>query len=163
MRKTLFAAASLLFGLALPGAPALAAPDGPFLQDAIAGSNGEIALGRLAQARAGDRRVRDFGRVLVRDHQAAKQQALAITRTSRIHVDAGALNPDGRQAERHLSRLRGRDFDRMFAHHMVEDHEKDIAKFEQQANRGDPATARYARQTLPHLRHHLELAQSLDR
>ena len=163
MRKTLFAAASLLLGLALPGAQAMAAPDGAFLQDAIAGSNGEIALGRLAQARAEDRRVRDFGRVLVRDHQAAKQQALAITRSSHIRVDARAMPPQAQRAERQLSRMRGRDFDRMFVHHMVEDHQQDIARFEQQAGSRDRATARYARQTLPHLRRHLELAQSLDR
>lgn len=163
MRKTLFAAASLLLGLALPGTPAMAAPDGPFLQDAIAGSNGEIALGRLAQARAQDRRVRDFGRVLVRDHQTAKQQAMTIARMSRVRVDARAMTPDAQRAERQLSRMRGPDFDRMFIRHMVEDHEKDIARFEQQAGSGGRATARFARQTLPHLRHHLEQAQLLTR
>jgi putative membrane protein len=162
MRKTLLAA-SLAFGLALPGAAALAAPDAAFLRDAVAGSNSEIILGRLAQGRSRDDRVREFGRVLVRDHQAAKQQALSVARNSHIRVDARAVPPDGQRAEREMSRLRGRDFDRMFAHHMVEDHQRDIAKFEQQANGRERVTARLARETLPHLRHHLEMAQSLDR
>ncbi|MDE2406051.1 MAG: DUF4142 domain-containing protein [Sphingomonadales bacterium] len=161
MRQTLLAAASLLFGLALPGVPAIAAPDTAFLQDAVAGDNGEVALGRLAQQRSHDPRVRRFGALLVKDHGMAKQQVLATARRSHVRIDAAMMKPDADQARRALMGARGREFDRMFAQHMVEDHRTDIAKFEQQAKGGDPVTARLAQATLPHLRHHLEVAESL--
>lgn len=167
MRQTLITSMGMGIGLALALAPVAAdarpMADGTFLQDAISGSNGEITLGRLAQSRAGDPKVREFGRVLVRDHRAAKQQALSVARAARVRIDAQALTPDATDAERRLSRMKGRGFDRMFVHHMVEDHEKDIARFEQQSRSRDLATARLARQTLPHLRHHLEIARSLER
>ena len=44
---------------------------------------------------------------------------------------------------------------------MVEDHNKDIAKYEKQANAGDAKTAALAKDTLPTLRKHLGLAKAL--
>lgn len=161
LSRALAAAGALMLGFALPAA-AHAAPDGAFLQDAIAGDNGEIVLGRLAQARAADPRVRQFGAMLVRDHQAAKRQVIAISRHTHTRIDARAVNRDAQHAQRELGGTRGPEFDRMFVHHMVEDHQRDIAKFEHQASAGEPVTARLANETLPHLRHHLDVARSLQ-
>jgi hypothetical protein len=44
---------------------------------------------------------------------------------------------------------------------MVEDHTKDIAKYEKQASSGDPETSALAKETLPTLRKHLATAKSL--
>ena len=44
---------------------------------------------------------------------------------------------------------------------MIDDHKKDIAKYEKQASSGDPQTAALAKDTLPTLRKHLETAESL--
>jgi putative membrane protein len=45
---------------------------------------------------------------------------------------------------------------------MVEDHEKDVALFEQQAESGEDADLRaFAEETLPTLREHLELAKEV--
>jgi predicted outer membrane protein len=46
---------------------------------------------------------------------------------------------------------------------MIADHRKDIARFQMQARTGDPATRRLARETLPHLQHHLQMALALQR
>lgn len=153
---------SAALALALPG-QAFAAPAGRFLQDAVSGDNGEVALGRLAQQRSRDPRVRDFGRTLERDHAAARQQALNTARTMRITVAPNAIKPDAAQTRRRLARLSGPAFDREFARAMVAEHRRDIAKFETQARIGDRTTARLARDTLPHLRHHLDMARNLDR
>ena len=43
---------------------------------------------------------------------------------------------------------------------MVQDHKKDIAEFQKEANSGsDPDIKNFASQTLPTLQHHLQLAQ----
>lgn len=153
---------SAALALALPAA-AHAAPAPRFLQDAVSGNNGEVALGRLAQERSRDPAVRNFGRTLERDHAANKQQALDLARSMRVRVAPGAIAPAAAQARRQLMRLRGAEFDRAFVREMVTDHRRDIAKFERQARVGDRGTARFARDTLPHLRHHLDLALDLQR
>ena len=93
----------------------------------------------------------------------AKQQALATARRLRVTVAPGAIKPDAAQTRRRLVRLRGLAFDREFVSAMVSDHRKDIAKFETQARSGDRVTAQLARNTLPHLRHHLAIALDLQR
>jgi len=147
---------------AVPAA-AGAAPAGRFLQDAVAGDNGEVEMGRLAQQRGSNPATVDFGRTLERDHAANRQQALQTARQLRLRVDAGAMKPEARQMRRRLDRLSGPAFDREFARAMVSDHRADIARFQAQARVGDPATRRFARDTLPHLQHHLQLALDLQR
>jgi putative membrane protein len=44
---------------------------------------------------------------------------------------------------------------------MIEDHTKDISKYEKQASSGDAQTAALAKKTLPTLRKHLETANAL--
>lgn len=146
----------------LPGVAA-AAPAPRFLQDAVAGDNGEVDIGRLAQQRATSRDAIELGRTLERDHADARQQALQTARQLRIRVDAGAMKPAARQLHRRLAALPPRAFDREFARAMVSDHRKDIAAFETQARTGDRATRQLARDTLPHLRHHLRMALKLQR
>ena len=161
MNYRILAVASAL-ALGIP-AMASAAPAPRFLQDAVSGDNGEVAIGGLAQQRGASPGVRDFGRTLQRDHAAAKQDALALARRMRITVAPGAIKPEAAQTRRQLMRLRGPSFDRAFVRAMVSDHRKDIAKFEMQARSGDRMTARLARDTLPHLRHHLDMAMDLQR
>lgn len=155
-------ASALLLALASASA-AHAAPARQFLQDAVSGSNAEIAIGRLAQQRSRSPAAIELGRTLERDHSAARSAALATARTMGIRLQPDLVKPEGRQAERRLSRLSGARFDREFATAMVGDHRKDIAKFEDQRRRGDRTTSRYAADTLPHLRHHLDMAVQLQR
>jgi putative membrane protein len=141
---------------------ALAAPARTFLQHAAEGDYTEVRMGRLALDRGESPGVHAFGQRLVHDHGAhlAQVHALAtrlhIRVTDRLAADAGA-------PYRHLQHLRGADFDRMFAQHMVADHREDIAAFEAQAGTGDPATAAFARDTLPTLNEHLHIAEGLAR
>jgi putative membrane protein len=146
--------------MSLPALPAAAAPAGVFLTDAIKGNNAEVAVGRLAQRRGASNAVRDFGRTLARDHSAANVQAMAVARRERVRIPSG-VKPDAAALQRRLSRLSGPAFDREFAQAMVVEHQQDIAKFEAQVRTGDRLTSNLARDTLPHLRHHLEIAQDL--
>ena len=165
MKYSVLAVAAALAASTAPlAAPtAHAAPADRFLQDAVAGDNGEVAAGRMAQQRSRNPAVVELGRTLERDHGEARRQALATARQMRVRVDADAVKPEARQLQRRLMRLSGPAFDREFARAMVSDHEKDIAKFRLQARVGDPATRQLARATLPHLQHHLAMARDAER
>jgi putative membrane protein len=144
----------------LAATSALALPAPAFLKSAAQGDQSEVTLGNLAAQRGASPGVRDYGRRLASDHGAhlGKVQALA----GRMHVRLpGGMKPDARNAYRNLQRMRGRAFDRMFVQHMVADHQKDIGAYQMQARTGDRETAAFARDTLPTLREHLRIAQSL--
>jgi putative membrane protein len=141
--------------------PAVAKPAPEFLHKALEGDNSEIALGRLAETRAARPEVRDFGRTLAQDHSQARDQALGLAR--RLGVPpTDAMAPEARAEERKLRGLSGPRFDHEFVRYMVQDHRKDIHDFEQQSHAGGP-TAELARQTLPTLHKHLEMAERLER
>lgn len=57
--------------------------------------------------------------------------------------------------------MRGRAFDMEVRRYMIDDHHKDIAKFQEQARSGDRRTANLARAQLPTLRKHLRIAESI--
>lgn len=155
----------LLVLLMAVSAPAVAQqhPSGPqFLRKAIKGDNSEITLGNLAINRSHDPAVRSFGRTLVRDHSQARRQASAVARRLNVNVPR-AIMPEAARERQRLMHLGGRGFDREFARYMVNDHQKDIADFEAEANSNDrPTLVHLARQTLPTLRKHLAIAQSLQ-
>lgn len=153
-RKFLFIAA-----IALPTAT-LAAPPRAFLKDAIQGNYSETVLGRIIQSRGASAHVRQFGAMLVSDHSKGLSQAQAIA--DRLHLRiAATLTPEARHEKGVLARLNGRSFDREVRRYMIEDHHKDIAEFQAQARSGDRATSGYAAATVPVMRRHLAMAQSI--
>src|SRR5438045_9362391 len=63
---------------------ATTALDSAFILDAIRGDNGEVAIGRLAQAQGASQKVKDFGKMLVDDHGAHKLELVTLTQTGDI-------------------------------------------------------------------------------
>ena len=68
-----------------------------------------------------------------------------------------------KQAEtKKFAKLKGNEFDRQFAEHMVADHEKTIKLFKQAAGKARSEEIKaYATKTLPTLEEHLKLARAL--
>ena len=63
-----------------------------------------------------------------------------------------------------MDRLRGMNgtaFDTAYTQHMVQDHQKDVAEFQKEAQSGsDPGLKSFAMKYLPALQQHLQMAQS---
>jgi hypothetical protein len=66
------------------------------------------------------------------------------------------------QLAQELAALSGGKFDRYFIDSMVKDHKEDIAKYEKEAHSGSAAAAAYAKEILPDLRKHLQIAERLQ-
>ncbi|HRY04755.1 MAG TPA: DUF4142 domain-containing protein [Beijerinckiaceae bacterium] len=157
MKYVLLAVAALVI------TPAFAQSDASreFLKEAIQGDNAEIQMGQLAAARGGSKDVRDFGKMLSRDHQKAAAQARKVATQMKMKAPAGI--PDAAKEEKaKLRKLKGADFDKEFASYMVEDHRKDIDEFQREAEQGEnPKVKEMAAAQLPTLKKHLEAAQKL--
>lgn len=139
---------------------AVAAVDATFVTEAIEGDNAEVAIGQLAMAKGGSQKVKDFGKMLSDDHGAHRQK-LAILASSAGLTVTDEPSEEGKANLEKLRALSGAEFDKQFKAMMIDDHTKDIAKYEQQASAADAATATLARETLPTLRKHLETANAL--
>lgn len=142
---------------------AAATPAAAFLTDAMKGDNSEVKVGKLAQDKGASQGVKDFGKMLADDHGKHKDQvaqvamALNVPSTDETKPEADALYGK-------LQGLSGADFDKAFIAGMIDDHQKDIDKYQQEADSGDPAPVTdLAKQTLPTLKKHLQTAQSLQK
>lgn len=151
---------ALLAG-AFAATAAFAVPAPAFLKSAAQGDQSEVTLGNLAAQRGASAGVKDYGRRLASDHGAHLGKVQGLAR--QLHVTLpGGMKPDAKVAYRKLQGMRGAAFDRMFIQHMVADHRKDIAAYQAQARSGDRQTAALARDTLPTLREHLQIAERLS-
>ena len=132
-----------------------------FITDAIQGNLSEQKVGELAEQRGASEGVRSFGAMLKKDHATANRsaeqaaQALGVTPPSQPNAKEKAIYAK-------LSKLQGDKFDKEFIKDMLDDHKKDVSKYEKQASSSNATVAQYAKQTLPDLRKHLETVQNLQ-
>lgn len=147
------------------GTSGTTAAEREFVDEQLAMGTAEIELGRLAQKRGTHSDVKEYGAMMVRDHQNAAEELKPIAarvNTNRENAAAADNHEDHKEQFEELSKLSGRDFDRRYIDRMIEDHEKGIEDVERQAeNANDPAVKSWAAKTLPTMRQHLERAKSI--
>jgi putative membrane protein len=156
--------AALVFSMGLGTATAagMTKSEMQFLRNAAGGGKAEVTLGELGLQRAQSPEVRQFAQRMVDDHSKANQQLMDLAKQKDIKLSS-AMPKDAKQIERRLSGLSGAAFDREYMKDMVKDHEKDVAKFQQEAKNGkDPEVQQFAAQTLPILEDHLKQAREVN-
>jgi putative membrane protein len=134
---------------------------GHFIKESIEGNLAEVKIGGLAEQKGASRGVRNFGAALVKDHGRANEKA------EKVALSIGVASPDEPGIKQkamyvELSSLSGQTFDEHFIKGMIKDHQEDIAKYEKEASSGSGPAAEYAKQVLPDLRKHLQIAQKLE-
>ncbi|MBL8689650.1 MAG: DUF4142 domain-containing protein [Rhodospirillaceae bacterium] len=133
-----------------------------FLHEIAAAGMTEVEFGQLAQQRAGNPSVRDFGRQMVEDHGKANARLNAMVQTSEIKLPT-AMNPTYKKGFDDLTRLQGAAFDRAYIKGQIDDHTRVAQMLEHQIAHGkDPQLKAFAAETLPTVRHHLEIAHTLQ-
>lgn len=130
-----------------------------FLKKAIEGNFAEVSMGDLAQKNGQSDDVKSFGRMLSTDHAAANQKALDAANSLGMNPPGG---PNAKQKAEYdkMSKMSGASFDKMFATHMVADHQKDIAEYKK-ASKNRDAAGEYASGQIDTLQKHLDAAKSL--
>jgi putative membrane protein len=137
--------------------------DAHFAKAAAQGGLAEIQLGKLAADRGSNATVKAFGERMVAQHGAAGEQLKAAAQQANIILPAAGTSKD-QQTYVRLARLNGSDFDRAYADHMVQDHEKDLNEFQNEANNGKNSSIRaFAAQTVPMIQQHLNQAREMQK
>jgi putative membrane protein len=132
-----------------------------FVTEAAQGNLGEVVLGARAQQRASSAEVRQYGLTMVDDHHKANRELIPIAEANDVDWPSG-IPEFHRQLMDKLKGLSGQELDRTYITAMVEDHEKDIEKYEQIRDKvQDEALKQYVEMTLPILKDHLARAQQI--
>jgi len=136
-------------------------PDQEFVTKASQDGLAEVNHGDLAFRKASNPEVKEFARRMVKDHMAANRELtnVANNKQFRLARDMGKKHQDMQDK---LAKLRGEEFDREYMKHMVMGHKEAVSLFEKEAKNGkDEELKAFAEKTLPTLREHFKLAQSV--
>jgi putative membrane protein len=136
--------------------------DAQFLLEALRTDIAEMQMGELAQQRAGNAEVRDYGEQLQADCSSSVQEMVGILQTLNV---ATPSEPTVEAQAHHdaLARLSGAEFDAAFLATMITSHEEAIEKYSAQTHANpNKQLSHLATKALPVLREHLATAESLQ-
>lgn len=132
-----------------------------FLIMASIGNLHESGSGKLAVQKSTRPDVRDFGQMMISDHNDAEKKLLQVASANSIQLpEAATVIPP---PDLNLSKATGDEFDRMYIHAMVFGHRSTIQMFDNYALTGkNPDVKSFAQQMLPTLKAHLAAIIALD-
>lgn len=174
--STLVKSAVLVFAMSLPvglaqaadgktsstktSSSKLSSADSNFIKEAAQGGMMEVELGKAAQDKASNEKVKDFGKRMEQDHSKANDELKKIASDKGVQLSSD-LDKKHKSKMDKLTKLSGAEFDRQYMRDMVSDHKDDVKKFQNEADKGkDADLKKFASQTLPTLKEHLQLAES---
>lgn len=140
----------------------LSESDYRFVVKAARGGMEEVQLGQLAEQKAANPTVREFGHRMVTDHSKANEGLQQIASQKGASLPP-TLSRTGRSTMEDLQQLSGYEFDKKYSKDMVKDHKDDIHEFERAAKDvTDPQLRAWVQQTLPILQEHLQMAEQME-
>jgi putative membrane protein len=132
-----------------------------FIKKAADGGMTEVALGKVAEQNGQSDEVKKFGEQMVTDHGKANDTLKSVA------SDMGVTVPDQPSSTHQttvdtMSKKSGDAFDKAYISAMISDHQKDIAEFEKARSQVSNADLKkFIDDTLPVMKHHLEMAKSM--
>ena len=139
----------------------ITAEDQEFLTKAIQAGMAEVQLSQLALDKTQNEQVRGFAERMVEDHTAANEQLMSL-------AESAGMTPPTEMDQQHqtlheqLSQLSGEEFDRRYMQGQVQDHETAVELYSTEASQPSGPVDQLAKQLLPKLQEHLEMAQQIS-
>ena len=140
----------------------LQSADRKFVTMAAISDMTEIEASKLAQTKASNPSVKEFGTQMIADHTKTSTELKSIASAKTV-TPPGTVDKAHRKAIDKLSQLSGADFDKAYVKQMVSDHKDAVSLFEKESKSGkDGELQAFAGKTLPSLQGHLKMAQDLN-
>lgn len=141
----------------------LSKEDSSFVMEAAVGGLMEVQAGQLAQQNAQSQRVKDFGGMMVTDHSKANDELKSYASGHGINLP-DSLPADKQKHINSMKNMKGTAFDKHYVSMMVDDHQKDVAKFKKESTGANDAQLKtWATNTLPVLQKHLDSIQAIKK
>jgi putative membrane protein len=155
-----FAGLLLSVALAAPAAaqqPASLASDSIFIQAASSAGLLQVKLGKLAEKKASNPAVVDFGKQMVTDYSKVNQEFAAAAKQAAF--PAPVLLREHQQIFDRFSRLGRSSFEKEYMAEMVKQHREEVALFQRESDGGRVQSLKQlASRMLPDLQQRLTLA-----
>jgi putative membrane protein len=134
-----------------------------FVKEAATSDMFEIQSSQIAQER-GNAAEKSFAATMIRDHQKTTDELKSMLASGDLKADLPTGLDTSHQSEiDKLRSLSGADFSSRYDKDQVSGHKDAVSLFERYSASGDePKLKDWAGQTLPTLRHRLEMAQELE-
>ena len=121
----------------------------------------EVEMGKTAEEKAMNAKVKSFASMMVMDHNKANEELKSAAAAKNIALPA-AVGDDHQEHITKLSQKTGKDFDKEYMDMMVDGHKKAIDLFEKESTDGKDADLKtWATNMLPSLRQHLDSAKAI--
>lgn len=130
--------------------------DAKFAVDAANGGMAEVALGKLAQGKAVNAKVKEFAAMMVADHTKANDELMALAQAKNITLPQ-AVSTEKQAVMDDLTKKSGSEFDKAYVDQMIDDHKKTISMYEDASkNLKDADMKAFVDGKLPTVKKHLE-------
>ena len=121
----------------------------------------EVQLSELALKNASSKKIKEFAKIMVKDHTAAGKELQSMAATKGMALPA-SLGDKNQKIYDDMSKLKGADFDKAYIGQMVSDHNSAVSAFESMAKDSKDADVKaWAGKTLPTLIHHQGMAKAI--
>jgi putative membrane protein len=133
-----------------------------FVKEAAISDMFEIQSSRIAQER-GNGSEKTFAATMIKDHTKTTDDLKSMVSSGDVKAELPSTLDSSHQSELDkLKSLKGADFSSRYDEDQVSGHKDAVSLFERYSRSGDnPKLKDWAGNTLPTLRHHLEMAQDL--
>jgi len=100
-----------------------------FIHEAQEGNMAEVKLGELAVQKSQNQDVRNFAQKMIDDHTQLMEKMKPLAEQAGVK-QPDHLSKDGKSTYEKLNALSGDDFDHAYIKAMLDDHHKDLKKFQ---------------------------------
>jgi putative membrane protein len=122
----------------------------------------EVKLGEMAKEKAYNKRVKNFGAMMVEDHTKAGEELKSLAASKNVSLPK-AISADRQKKIDELSKKNGKDFDMKYMDMMEDGHESTVKDFEGKSDNSDADVKAFVIKTLPTLRMHLDSAKAIKK
>jgi putative membrane protein len=131
----------------------------------------EISLGKVAEKKGSTQAVKDYGKMLVKDHQSADKDLMSLAKKNGAKIPTYKPTDeadqkdmkDDKQMAAHIKTLRGPEFDKEYLNMMVQGHEKVLAKVDTLSGSvQNPELQTFMKDLKPALQKHADQARDLQ-
>lgn len=121
----------------------------------------EIKIGNMARQKGADKRVKNFGAMMVKELTRGRKRLDSLAKTKKIQLP-DSISWNNEVSIKQLSQKTGQDFDRAYLEKMSRDYRNAIAQFEHTAHYGyDPQIKAFANRHLMTVQRHLDLIDAI--
>jgi putative membrane protein len=153
------AAALLALTASAQMSPSITHGDKSFIEKASKSGQEEVDISQAVVARTTNPDVRAFAQMMIDDHSAANTALVGIASGKGVETPVKGIGETEKWSKKSAS-----DLDKDYVSKMVADHKDAVELFQKEADKGSDLDVKgFARDTLPKLQHHLEMAMDLKK